>query len=1537
MQALLKYSVLFLAVLLLSENSNGQMHNGKFGNEWINHNQTYFKVEVTEKGFYKIDNSVLNNIAGINNVNPQDIQLFHMGQEVPVYVKTSNGNIDEVSFYADNAQASIDVNLYRNANHHFNSSYSLISDTATYFLTWNTSNVTAVQYQDLNSSFNNLPAKETYFMYESKSVNSENWNQGKFFSVSGYVLSNGVFDFGEGFGTALATSNSTSVETPYVYAAGPASTVNMTAFVQGSSYHTPQVKVGSFTETFNNYYGDSVMNIQSTLATSNIVNGTTVVEFNGLSGNTDKNAVSVVSVTYPRVFNFEGASTFKFEMPAGSRRFLEIENFDGGQAGSQNVYLYDISNKRRIAAFWDGSLVRVELPASSVDMDLVLVNETAKTAINGIVATDFLDYSLDRGDYIIISNSKLFVDSKGNNPVFDYATYRTSTGERPVIVPVNRLFDQFAYGVKGHPLAIKNFVAFITQNWQTIAPKNVFIIGKGRIYKETRAMEAADNMVPTFGFPPSDNLLLAPIGSDVPMLPVGRLSATNGDQVTDYLNKIKTIESAAVDSLNIENQTWRKQTLHLGGGANTYEHNILKNHLLNMAPVMENGLFGANVHSFFKEHNEHVSVPNSVKINDLINNGVSMITFFGHGSTKGFDFYLDAPERYKNTGKYPLVMALGCYNGTIFGEDKLISERFIFEKEAGAIGYLGFVNAVTISAASGLSTNFYNLMNNDLYGAGVGEILKRSMENFTSTPNYTYNPYYQMGAQYFVFHGDPALKLNYRTTADLHVEAASISTNPSTITADVRNFNLDVDVYNFGKYQDSTVIVKVIRKHPSGKVDTVETMMSIPRDKSTVSFMFSVNGYEDFGVNYFSVIVDANNTLTELPANAEQNNQVINFEVVIGNPIVSPTFPKEFSIVNDSALTLRAMTTNAFETNYTWEVEMDTTTEFNSSLMINNTLVAGSSMMEWTPNVTLNNGQVYYWRVRATDGNQQTGEWMTSSFLYDANTQAGGWNQSHVFQYERNDVENLLINSDQNQIFDFTPSVYEVSAKTGYIGYGVDKENLAIYQNGSKADKCRCEWENGVYVAVMDPSNLQLWTLPGHTSQYGAVNCDGGGRTASAFLFKNNSVGTQKAFESFVTDTIPTGHLVVIYTLNNGHGDRWSADFVNYLKTQGATQIDSFVNTTQERSFAMAFRKGHPNYPYFSEEVGMDKDAVVAAYTAASKAWNEGKMESALIGPAKSWEKLEWSLSHLEAGNADQASVDVYGMNSKGEKELLYSNITADSFNLSAINATSYPYLQLTLNNRDDQYNTPAQLNYWRVYGELNLDGAITIEDEIDVTYDSVANVQNVVIDLAVWNVGQSTIDSSEVEFIVLGSETATTEVNTLAPADSQNIQVHIPMLGLVGQQVIIAKLKEQSNESSLINNWGWVEVDVPSVNAETPNQDEIMTGTEEEVVSKLTNYPNPFSDETRIEFEITPITTIDNMEIFPTEVSIELYDTRGALIKKNIQDAETNNSYTWNGANAQDLDMPSGMYFCRVLPIYDNKELNAKAQQKIIKIVLTR
>jgi hypothetical protein len=525
----------------------------------------------------------------------------------------------------------------------------------------------------------------------------------------------------------------------------------------------------------------------------------------------------------------------------------------------------------------------------------------------------------------------------------------------------------------------------------------------------------------------------------------------------------------------------------------------------------------------------------------------------------------------------------------------------------------------------------------------------------------------------------------------------------------------------------------------------------------------------------------------------------------------------------------------------------------------------------------------------------QPSDWVTSSFIY-INNSTEGWNQSHVYQYQNNTTENIIIKDSQNMVLSFTPSLYEISATTGYINFGIDNENLALFQNGSKVDKCRCSYENGVYVAVLDPNTLNFWTLPGGATTYGAANCDGANRTAYSFLFKNNTSTTQTNFENFVMDSIPDGHMVIIYTLNNAYGQRWSSNLINHLKTQGATEIDTFSNATSEMSYAIAYKKNTPNYQYFSEKVGYTKEASISVHTATNKPWHKGTMTSTLIGPSNHWDILEWNVTYLETPQYDNVSVDVFGINTNGDKSMLLSNIVYGIVDLTSIDPNQYPYIQLRLNNEDNMNKTPAQLDYWRVYGDFNTDIALTIEKDYEIINDSTTNQQNMVIELAVWNMGLNNIDSAELSVSLLNGNTITQQIPLLHAADSQNIRVNIPLIGLIDERHLIATIRPLKNESNRLNNWGWL--DFNTTNKISPSdKDEIRLN-----VDDFNASPNPFVSQTLIDFNI------DNI----SDVSVEIYDIRGVLIRILVKNKE--NGVLWDGKMSNGENAPTGAYFCRLI-----------------------
>ena len=83
------------------------------GNEWIDYSKTYYKIKVAEDGVYRIDANTLAD-AGLTNPTGTNLRLYHLGQQVPIYVTTDGmlGGGDFVEFIGRKNRGELDRSLY---------------------------------------------------------------------------------------------------------------------------------------------------------------------------------------------------------------------------------------------------------------------------------------------------------------------------------------------------------------------------------------------------------------------------------------------------------------------------------------------------------------------------------------------------------------------------------------------------------------------------------------------------------------------------------------------------------------------------------------------------------------------------------------------------------------------------------------------------------------------------------------------------------------------------------------------------------------------------------------------------------------------------------------------------------------------------------------------------------------------------------------------------------------------------------------------------------------------------------------------------------------------------------------------------------------------------------------------------------------------------------------------------------------------------------------------------------------------------------
>ena len=202
-----------------------------YGNEWINYDQSYYKIPVAKDGLYRLNAETLQQ-AGIvlSELSGDRLRLYHMGQEVPIHV-SSAGSIaagDYLLFWGKQNRGEFDTHLFEDPEENqLNPLYSLVTDTSAYYLTWGDA-ASSARLQTLDSDLTNPPAKEEWIWQQTGEVFTEKFMK-NYTRRSGITIYFSHYDVAEGYGNRnineLLQSGSTtqdfSLDLPDAYTGGP--------------------------------------------------------------------------------------------------------------------------------------------------------------------------------------------------------------------------------------------------------------------------------------------------------------------------------------------------------------------------------------------------------------------------------------------------------------------------------------------------------------------------------------------------------------------------------------------------------------------------------------------------------------------------------------------------------------------------------------------------------------------------------------------------------------------------------------------------------------------------------------------------------------------------------------------------------------------------------------------------------------------------------------------------------------------------------------------------------------------------------------------------------------------------------------------------------------------------------------------------------------------------------------------------------------------------------------------------------------------
>jgi hypothetical protein len=1335
-----------------------------YGNEWINYDQTYYKIMVAQDGIYRIPQSALP--ADMSGVEANRFQLYYFGEEIPIYTTTDGvmGAGDYIEFYGVKNRGEMDRFLYADWEDQFNPYYSLFSDSSAYFLTW-TDTVSTLHLSEVQNDLSNLPEKEKYYWAQSlihSTVSNDYYKNVELITPAGnnpIPLSH--FLDGEGWGRTDGIFN---ISVSHLFSN---TTENARLTLQfANRYYTPnaltvKVPAAGAEESF------SFSRYEAAKAEFDIpvqvIGSTLNVQITG-----SNRLTSYLSLEYPRAFNADSSSQFVFGVKGGpGKKYLEIEHFKSD--GLQPI-LFDLTNRIWINCNVDGGIVRVVLPESTEDRKLVLMKPGVATTLSGVFfPISFTDFSEKDPEFLIIYHQAMAAGP--TNWVKEYAAYRNDSPYNPfdtLTLEIQQVYDQFGYGIPRHPMAIRNLIHAGLEEWSNL--QYAFLIGKGREYHNIRnASTPPSFFIPTFGYPGADNLFAAPIGESYPSIPIGRLPATLPTDVKAYLEKVMEYEAASdpntVDQ-TIAGKEWMKRILHLGGGNGNAEITQIKNYLAAMEQKIETNRFGGEVTTFIKTTSEPVQTSSTEGIINRINNGIALLTFFGHSSATVLDFNFDDPGSYENKGKYPIFLAFGCNSGNMFNASQGVGERFLKAEQKGIVGFISNTGYGFTSSLNNFGNAFYGSLGGNQYGSSIGNILRSTNPSLDAPGNFFGDR--ALGQQISI-QGDPSLKIYFSEKPDYLPNPATVEIEPRILNTLVDSFTLKLDIHNIGQHiQDTAFTIQIRHELPNGEMQDLKTdTIHAPAFRSPYSVRLPLLGEELVGMNRLFLTIDADNQIDELD---EVNNILKGPDELPGIPFyinsfeAIPLYPANFSIANQPNVTLKASTGNTFDPSNLYRMEIDTTMHFDSPLKQSTEITQVGGVLHWTPAISWIPHTVYYWRISPDKLPEQPDySWRSSSFVYLPDS-SPGWNQSHFFQFEGDvfvDMEFDTISRKLKFITDFV----DIKIRNNAWDVGYDPRYLRGNRNNLVDDswaRYKSQIANtvpsGIYFSVLHPISVNAIPITGSGANSAPDN--------KGFFFKTTTPSERNAVKTFIEDKIPDSTYVVVFTLQNSP----SADYKPYdwdndpvslfdvLEAQGAKQIRS-LDSIGSRPYCLFFQKGVNSPSNLADDIIGNFGEITDLSIPVPGAWTEGSLTSPPIGPATKWETLDWSLSGIES--TDEVKLSVWGIRASGQDTLLYDNVlnAVNPLPLENIDATQIPYLKLHYFAKDPTQKTPPHLEYWRIHYQGVPEAALDPAGHFALQSDTLLQGAPLLLEVSTENLSDYNMDSLLVRYTILNAQNQATNI----------------------------------------------------------------------------------------------------------------------------------------------------------------------------------
>jgi hypothetical protein len=720
------------------------------------------KVDYQKAGMYQLNYNDLNSssVEGpFDGVSTSDLRLYHNGTEIPVEIYSPSGNFsagDYIRFYAPFTSSLEDKN---------NSvvlSTVEISDSSNAV-----KRMASLDGDPTNQEESDADLSIFTKTYETNTIFVDGSSLG---DTEDHFFGSRLFNIA-GFDTYSLTASM-----PEIVTAADTNVV-IDLHVKGLDYfgvvtlHHMSVTVGGTTE-MDLTFDDARQVLRFEVPAFLFTQGNNTIDFKLLGTFAAAGTFEQVYID-KTVISYVGqgsGGTGKAEMSLEESFVVHtVSNF-----ATNSLNIYDVTNPSETSIITNANITTpdagttytaqffVDDNVNTNDLKNIQIVETGSfLAPTGLSLNPGIEKSLkdttNRADLIIIGHENLLP------AVDELITQRTGQGLEVLTVTPRQIYGEFSNGVKSSD-AIRDFMNFALDSW-TNKPEYLLILGDGTNdpLDHNVGSEAANNRVTLeeetittplmtgrfldFG---TDNYFVTQAGGTTPRISVGRLPSNDPEDIRNYVQKVIDYENGdkLPDSLktisfvaDIEQGHYEKfdeRSNSLAATAASFTSTLVDREVLGSDPATK------------------------TEVMNHFDNTPFIISMMGHGAsnTFGTNILQTADAAALTNTKLPIVMTWNCETSYYFQAAKSeasLSEKLIFNKNGGAVVFMGSTTQTTPSAQSTLAQNFYAILNGDLQshyqGQRIGDYITRAKVATGS------GSYEQDIVRSYSIIGDPSIKM----------------------------------------------------------------------------------------------------------------------------------------------------------------------------------------------------------------------------------------------------------------------------------------------------------------------------------------------------------------------------------------------------------------------------------------------------------------------------------------------------------------------------------------------------------------------------------------------------------------------------------------------------------------------------------------------------------------------------------------------------------------------------------------------------------